>query len=178
MSEQETITLSSGVVLRLMKPSRFLLQEKARQMTPKMPKVPVVFIEAKGREEDNPGDPAYIEAVQAWSNEWARATENATILMGTAIESVPEGFQRPEDEEWAQELADAYGLEVPSSKPLRYCMWLKLVAIRTEDDAQLVKERTDNLLGIPQRKVSEAMESFRDREERPADMDAPAEEQS
>ncbi len=173
MSEQETITLSTGVVLRLMKPSRFLLQEKARQMTPKVPKPPVVFIEDKGREEENPADPAYIEAARAWSNDWARATENATILMGTAIESVPEGFQRPEDTEWATELADAYGLEVPQSKPLRYCMWLKLWAVRTDDDARALKEKTDHMLGIPQRKVAEAMDSFRGGAERDTDLGTP-----
>lgn len=175
MEGQELITLSTGVVLRLMKPSRFLLQEKARQMLPKQPKAPKVFVESKGREEENPADPDYIEAIGRWTAEWAEASENATILMGTVIESLPEGFERPEDTSWAQELADAYGLEVPSSKPLRYCAWLKLWAVRTDDDAQRLKDATDSLLGIPQRQVEEAMESFRGGEERSEDMGTPAE---
>ncbi len=167
---QDTITLSTGVVLRLMRPSRYIVQEKLKQMTPKQPKVPKVYIQDKDVWEENPADPEYVEAAQQWNLDWARASENSTLFMGTAVESLPEGFSGPDDEVWAAEIRDGLGMEIPASKMLRYCLWLKCWAAPLDSDANLLRDSTNAILGIPQRKVDEAAESFRGGEERDTDL--------
>lgn len=175
---ENTVTLSTGVVLGLAKPSRWLLQEKMRQMMPRKPEVPKVYVEDKEVWEENPSDPAYKEAVDAFLNEWNRAAENAQVILGTYIVSVPDGFPRPEDTSWSDELHEIFEMEVSDKGGQRYAAWVKLWACRTEDDNYALATAIAALSGTPETEVAKAAETFRGGEERAADLGAPAEQPS
>jgi len=91
------VTLSTGVVVRL-KPVSSLLVEQMKAAI-KMPKVPVVWIEAKEREEENPNDPAYIEEVQEVERKRADAIFDALCTFGVEL---VDGL--PEDDSWIRKL--------------------------------------------------------------------------
>jgi hypothetical protein len=62
------------------------------QLAIENPKVPVVFIEEKGREEENPMDPAYLAALERAEVERTQAVMDAQIMMGVELQ---EGFEIP-----------------------------------------------------------------------------------
>lgn len=175
--ENNQVTLSTGVVLGVAKPSRWLLKEKARQMTPRKPAPPKVYIEDKEIWEENPADPAFTAAVEEFLAEWNRAAENAQLICGTYIVSVPKGFARPEDDTWIDELREAYEIEVATKGGLRYANWVKLWACRTEEDNIALANGVAGLAGIPEQAVADAADSFRSREGGNTDMGVPAEAQ-
>ena len=120
-------TSENGVVLKLKKVSRFIIVEMGRKVA--MPKVPVIYIEDKGRAEENPNDPDYIAAVTEANYQRSMATITASLTLGTEIESLPEGMAGPQDNEWI-EIVEALGIEVPKdNKRLRYAAWLKYIAL-------------------------------------------------
>lgn len=95
--DSEEVTLSTGVRVRLHPVSASLVEEMKN--TIKMPPVPKVWLEAKEREEENPNDPAYLEAVEECQRKRADATFDALCTFG--IELV-DGL--PEDGVWLKKL--------------------------------------------------------------------------
>jgi hypothetical protein len=91
------ITLSTGVRVRLNPVSSSLVEDMKNVI--KMPPVPVVWIEAKEREEENPNDPAYIDAVREVESKRASAVLDALCMFGVELE---EGL--PEDTVWIKKL--------------------------------------------------------------------------
>jgi hypothetical protein len=96
--EKGIITLSTGVRARIRPVSATLLDEVS-QMVP-APEVPKQFIESKGREELNPLDPAYQQAVKDADRQRGLKTTEALIMFG--IELV-DGM--PPEAEWLPKLA-------------------------------------------------------------------------
>jgi len=95
--DDKIITLSTGVRVRLHTVSS-TLTEDLRLAIP-MPKVPVVWIEAKEREEENPNDPDYIEKCKEVDIGRGRAVIDALITFG--VELVDD---LPEDQVWLRKL--------------------------------------------------------------------------
>ena len=95
--DTEIVTLSTGVVVRL-KPVSSSLVEEMKAAIP-MPDVPVVWIEAKEREEENPNDPRYIEAVEEVNRKRADAIFDALCTFGVEL---VDGL--PEDDLWLKKL--------------------------------------------------------------------------
>ena len=95
--DTEVVTLSTGVVVRL-KPVSSSLVEEMKAAIP-MPDVPVVWIEAKEREEENPNDPRYIEAVEEVNRKRADAIFDALCTFGVEL---VDGL--PEDDLWLKKL--------------------------------------------------------------------------
>jgi len=91
------VTLSTGVVVRLKPVSSSLVEEM--KAAHEMPPVPVVWIEAKEREEENPNDPRYIEAVEEVQRKRADAIFDALCTFGVEL---VDGL--PEDEKWIKRL--------------------------------------------------------------------------
>jgi hypothetical protein len=117
----------NGVVLKLKKVSRFVIVDMGRKIP--VPKIPVVYIEDKGRNEENPNDPDYIEALNEANYKRAMATVTASLTLGTEIVSLPEGMPGPDDDEWFSVL-EALDIDVPKdNKRLRYSAWLKYIAL-------------------------------------------------
>ena len=95
--ESEIVTLSTGVVVRLSPVSSSLVEEMKAVI--KMPPVPVVWIEAKEREEENPNDPKYIEDVEEVNRRRADAIFDALCIFGVEL---VDGL--PEDALWIKKL--------------------------------------------------------------------------
>jgi hypothetical protein len=95
--EDSVTVLSTGVRVRL-KPVSSTLVEEIKSAIP-MPDVPKVWLADKEREEENPNDPRYIEAVERAMMARADATLDALVLFGVEL---IDGI--PDDDEWVLNL--------------------------------------------------------------------------
>ena len=95
--KDEIFELSTGVRVRLNPVSSSLVEEMKASIS--MPKVPVVYIEAKDREEENPNDPAYIEEVEEVQRKRSDAILDALITFG--VELIDD---LPESDSWLRKL--------------------------------------------------------------------------
>ncbi len=166
----QTVTLDSGVVVRLKEVSPYAL-DLALRLLPK-PEVPVVYIEEKGRSEENPSDPAYRKALEEYEQKRNDLVIDTCLLFGVEVMWVPEGVPGPEDSAWTADL-ELLGFTVETDKRKRLLQWLKLIAIRSNKDLAVVKNGT--MYGTPEAEVLKAMESFRSHTPRRADSEPRAE---
>lgn len=88
-SERAIVTLSTGYKARLMPVSAKLLDDIAHSVAE--PPVPKQFIEAKGRDEYNPLDPAYQLAVKEANRLRGLRTTEALVMFGIQLtEPIPD----------------------------------------------------------------------------------------
>jgi len=171
------LTLDNGIVLRLKPVPPMLVREAAKNIPD--PPVPKVYIEAKGREESNPMDPAYLAAVQEANVRRGEAGQILALLMGTELESVPAGMYGPDDDGWVEEIRavnDVAGITVeisdePGSKR-RYLDWLRLYAVSSETELFLLGRLVTIGVALTEQEVQAAAESFRRLLARGANLDA------
>ena len=153
------VTLSNGVVLGV-RPVPPLAIRQAVLNVPKPP-VPVTFLEDKGREEENPNDPEYLEALAAYRDATGQAALNVLLLMGTKLESLPEGLCGPDGDEWLGDL-EFLGLTIDKENPrARYLAWLQFYAIPSNADITRALEGPAKAAGVAEGDVAAAIESFR-----------------
>lgn len=165
------IRLSNGVVLRL-KPIPPFVLERALAAIPE-PKPPLWTNPEKGREEENPLDPDYLEARDRHAAARIMAISNVAMAVGTEIDSLPEGFPPPESAEWAEDLS-AVGIEVPERPAkARYVAWLRYKALERPEDISTITGLPLLLGGISEEEVGQAMAGFRRDEAGGVDPDAP-----
>jgi hypothetical protein len=157
MAEQEKgiITLSTGVKARIRPVSASLLDEVSSSV--QVPKVPRQFIEEKQREEPNPLDPSYLQAVKDAERERGLKTTEALIMFG--IELV-DGM--PPDEEWLPKLAymqkrglldlARFNLDDPLEREFVY----KIYVAVSGADLMYVSMAS----GLTEKEVADAMTSF------------------
>ena len=155
--EDDTITLSTGVVLRGKQVPPLVLV-KTMSAFPR-PKVPTWFNPTMGRDMENPDDPEYIAQIQAWKVESSNITLNVLILLGTELVKVPKKFPDPDDKGWQEEYK-CLGLPMsPENPSWRYLTWVTFKAAPAIADLDLIKEVVGRLSGVPEAKV-EAAETF------------------
>lgn len=155
-AEPHQIELSTGVVLRAKRvPSALLADLMARYPTPTPP---VVFIPDKGREEENPDDPAYIQRVTENQAQLARSMADAVILLGTELVSVPKGFPGQEQAQWLEE-ARLMGYELNSPRA-RYLAWVKFKAGPELADYQAIWTEVGRLTGVTEKDTQAAVRRF------------------
>jgi hypothetical protein len=155
--EDDTITLSTGVVLRG-KQVPTLILVKLMAAFPR-PKAPTWINPNMGREMENPDDPDYLERIKAWKVESSNVTLNALILLGTELVKVPKKMSGPDEDDWVDEYK-LLGLPMyPENKSWRYLTWITFRAAPDLNDLNLLKEVVGRLSGIPENKV-EAAETF------------------
>ncbi|RPJ40041.1 MAG: hypothetical protein EHM35_00095 [Planctomycetaceae bacterium] len=88
--DETEVTLSTGVRVRLHSVSGSLVED-VKDAIP-FPKVPVVFIKEKEREEENPSDQGYLAAYEEVRNKRGNAVLDALLLFGLELlDGVPEG---------------------------------------------------------------------------------------
>lgn len=117
----------SGLELKLKKVSRFLVLEVGKKIP--VPKVPVVFIEEKGRSEENPNDPDYVKALQDSTNERGALVVTSIIAVGSEVAKLPSGMPGPLDDEWIEVMAGV-DIDIPKhNQRLRYSAWLKYIGL-------------------------------------------------
>lgn len=160
-----TLTLKSGVVLNLKPVPPLLLRRAMTGIDP--PKVPMVFDADRGREIENPNDPDYLHALEAVATAQENAVLGVLILRGTAPSSIPDGFPKPEDESWQEELAvladfnPALGSIPLATAPQRYLAWIQYVVLTDIEDLVLIGASVARLSGVRELDVGTAMHSFR-----------------
>jgi len=161
------LTLKSGVKLLLKPVPPYAIWAAIEKL--EEPKVPIVMIEAKGREEENPFDPEYLEQVNEFNAKRANAIHELMWVFGTKLLEVPEGMPGPEENEWTEQL-EYLGINLSAMKGERYVQWLKYCAITHADDIEAFTLAQTRLGGATEEDVAKVAESFRSDEERDTDM--------
>lgn len=163
----ERITLENGVVLRLKAVSPITLRDAAAHL--KRPEVPMVEIpDAGGRTEPNPNDPAYLAAIQQWNADVSEAGITVALILGTEVESLPDGMPGWESDDWIEALRAAREI-VPNAPPLvvhetgkgRYLDWLRMYAISTNTDMYRLSRILTTGVALTEEEVQAAADSFR-----------------
>ncbi len=160
------VTLSTGVQLRVKPmPKHFIFQVTERY---KKPKVPVYFDETKGREEENPEDPDYIEAMQMHLAEISNASTDVAILRGTEVVHVPDDVMGPDSDDFKMEL-EVLKFGMVDNARARYLAWIKAIAAPLDSDIENLFEEIGRLTGVTEADVAEAADRFQRLEGRKAD---------
>lgn len=153
-----TIELSTGVVLKSKPVSRNIFADILSEHV--APRIPSVYNSEKGREEDNPLDPDYLNDLRRYNTQLARAMSDALIVLGTEFESKPESLPSYDDETWLEEVSLLRVYKTNSRKG-RYLAWVKTVAISTDDDFAAISNSVKRAMGVPEGDVSDAAKRFR-----------------
>ena len=156
--ECDEVTLSTGVILKIKPVPKFFIFSVTSRIT--KPKPPFVFNESKGREEENPDDPDYHEALEKWANDVANAGNDVAILRGSEIKSIPEGIPGPNSEEWKNEM-EVFGLPMIDNPVARYLEWVKAIAAPLDRDINLLLGEIGRLTGVSEADVEDAVARFR-----------------
>lgn len=166
-------TLSNGIVLKMKPVPPVLLQAVTNEFQP--PPIPKVHIEEDDRWEENPSDPSYIEELGKIAEAQNKALADLVMAVGSEVVSVPEGYERPEDDGWIEHVkfaAELTGtkLEIDTENTTkRYLYWLRFYALETGGDVALAQNLPYQLSGIREGEVEEVIESFRGLPPRGAD---------
>lgn len=162
---KDTFRASNGLVLKLKKVSRLILAEAARKVP--TPKVPVVFIDDKGRSEENPQDPDYLQALLDQKYEQGMLSVTTMLVLGTEIIDLPAGMEPPESDDWL-EILNEIGIEIKvSNKRVRYTAWLKYIALDDESFNALIKDLMRYSGLTIEEDVAKAQEAFRSEDSGP-----------
>lgn len=157
--QEELWNMPSGVKLKIKRVGFFLINAASRHI--EKPEVPKQFIEDKGREEENPMDPAYQDALREWAAQKSEAVQDVLLLKGTEIVDIPEGMEGPDGDEWVADMR-FLGIGISDDKRERYLQWMRLVAMRGEmDDYAEFMARIGRLNGVTEADVAEAAANFR-----------------
>lgn len=155
-----SVTLSTGVVLRLQAVPRNLFADIIGREDLQPPPVPVAYNPDKGRDEENPHDPEYLKRTRTYEAKLARSISDALIGWGTELVSKPEALPSDKDREWVArvKMVGTYDL---TTKVGRYVAWVKTVAMDTDADFRLITSGVKRLMGVPEGDVAEAAKRFR-----------------
>jgi len=156
---ERTLTLSTGVVLKLNQVPSVLLADVVSARTALRPSPPVMYIEALDRTEENPSDPDYKKALDEWFASAMLDVNNAFILRGTEVEKVPKGLAGVDDVDFLAEMK-ILGRPV-SNKRERYLAWIKYVAAPEQEDVSAIIREVGRLSSVGETDVAEAIDGFR-----------------
>ncbi|KKN69157.1 hypothetical protein LCGC14_0443330 [marine sediment metagenome] len=161
------IELSSGIILALRDVPPLALRQA--DLAVPVPVVPVVRIESRDRDEENPLDPDYVAEVAERDTRVYRAGVDIALVMGTSCERVPDGWCRPEDAGWIDQL-EVGDLKVDvSNDAIRYLNWLHLYALRTPQDLSRTTYNALVRAGLLEAEIAQAIASFLSSARREAD---------
>lgn len=158
-------TLSNGIILRIKSVPPFLVQAVQNEF--RTPTPPKVMIEEKGREEENPNDPAYLRLLEELDEQQSLAINDLFLAAGTEVISVPDGYFMPEEDDWISVVEFAQNITGKDihierdNQVKRYLNWLRFYALETGGDIALATRLPMELAGIREGEVDEVMESFR-----------------
>lgn len=156
-SNENLITLSTGVVLGVKKVNRSLLADIIARYS--APTIPTFYNADKGREEENPNDPEYVRKLQTYQTKLGNDINNAIILDGTEIESAPEGLELQDNPRWLRRMKlKGYDID---SEDARYLYWVKFVAAQDDADFTLILNGVKRRMGILERDVRFAVDKIR-----------------
>ncbi len=157
---QDTLRLSTGVVLKLHTPAPMVVQSAFKEAKKNEPKPPTVYIKDKDRNEENPSDPDYVAALKQWRYEAGMRGLRALIPTGTTLETVPNGIPGPDHEDYADLMASMQ-IDPGAGRFTRYVQWVLHVACGGVDDLDSLTNVLMRRLGVTEEDVAEAQASFR-----------------
>ncbi len=153
----DSVTLSTGVELKIKPvPKRFIYQVTSKF---KPPKVPTYHNKSKGRDEENPDDPDYQEAVEQYLVNIANATTDVALLRGTEIIEIPKGFPKPDSQHWISEM-EILDMPMRDNKRARYLAWIKGMAAPLDADISILMEEIGRQTGVSEADTEEAVKRF------------------
>ena len=129
----------------------------------KAPKPPRAFNEDKGREEENPIDPDYLEAMQRYRYDTGMLSVSTYFVMGTSVHGdLPDGLVPVSSDEWVDlvQAADPTA-EIPATGNRRYLAWLKYYALTDNDATRLLSACVRYSGGTLEVDVNAAQATFR-----------------
>lgn len=164
--------LSNDIVLTIKPVPPLLLQAISQEFAPPPP--PKVYIDEKGRDEENPSDPEYLRLLAELSIKQDLAVNDLVLAMGTVIKSIPEGYFLPQEDGWVTQVQFAANItgkkiEIGDDPIKRYLCWLRFYAMETQSDIVWCNQLPLQLVGIREGEVEEVMEFFRSIPERGTD---------
>lgn len=165
---QDIFTMENGVKLRIKNGSPLAFNQILREGNAAKPRPPVVWIEEKGREEENPNDPDYINALLQYESELGLRALHACFPICTELLSCPDDVMKPDDPDLA-ELIETMGLQPAKGRYGRYVQWLELIACSANDLEEL-GNTVLRRIGVKEEDVAEAAQRFRSLQGRPPDM--------
>jgi hypothetical protein len=154
---KNTITLSTGVVLRVQAVPAWKLNELSLQIV--RPDIPKITVDGD-RVEENPQDPEYLKAMQRYEQEMSEKMNEYFIVFGTEIETIPESFQKLEDKIWKEKLQWS-GTEIGEGAIAVYLAWVKYIAAPTMDDIRIIISEVGRRSGVSEVDVQTAAKNFR-----------------
>jgi hypothetical protein len=162
-AEDETIILSTGVVVRAKAvPSVYIQQLYSKYPEPQPPIVEVMVGDPpRKRKEENPNDPFYQKAVEQHGIMISQKILGLVLMFGLDVVEVPEGTETVEGTDWSDGLA-AIGEEIPEKGAARKLAWLQVVALRTSEDFTEVIQAGMAKSQISPEEVDQVEGSFRD----------------
>jgi len=165
-----TVSLSTGVMIRVRPVANLIVADIARGFPE--PKPPKVYIEEKAREDVNPNDPDYLKALNDRQTEMAMAINDAFLLMGTEIISVPDDVPKVEDAAWVARLA-ILGIKSPEDEYSRYLAWLKYIAAPLATDVIALIRGVGDLSAVSEDEVQAVADGFRREDAGRTDLSGP-----
>ena len=170
---ERTVKLKTGVTVTLKAVPPILLRDSIASL--KEPKPPMVDIESKGRKEENPNDPDYLEALATYQEKRDSMATNGLLAFGIDKIDVPEGMQTIEDDEWIIEIESFTEIQINRIGKARKVAWLKYVGLTDGSDYEKIIKAITRLSGVSEEDVQDEMSSFRGPESGTADRElAPA----
>lgn len=161
---ESEIIVSTGVVLRIKKAPSLAFQTIVSNLKQEEPKVPVLDNPNKGRKEENPNDPNYLEEVKQYNSKTNLALLDAAIVLCTEIKSIPEGFEKPDGVNWFEDLS-IIGITVEQlgikHKKKRYLAWVKYHAAPMDEDIVLINKEIARLNGVSEGDVTAVMAAYK-----------------
>lgn len=158
LPKSSVIELSTGVIIEPRPVSPYIMQAILKQFP--MPEVPKFYNEQKGREEENPMHPDYLERVQDVQIQRSTAMLDAMLGLGATILEVPKGLSEFESSDWKNDAA-SFGLHVPQTTAGQKVLWLKMIAAPLGSDIEKIVGGIAALSGVTEKAVADALPNFR-----------------
>jgi hypothetical protein len=80
-----------------------------------------VFVESKGREEENAGDPDYADALENYIGDVANAATDTALILGTAVKELPKDVPDQDSEDFLVICTGSNRLRLRQRKTLIIC---------------------------------------------------------
>lgn len=154
------ITLSNGVQLLIKKIPSPKMIDILQLANRGRPTPPMAFIENLGRQEANPSDPDYKEALASFNVQRGKVLMDAFLLYGTKLYVCPADVPSVDKpQEWMDGMGEI-GISAPTSQRGIYLEWLKSVALAEEDDFTKVMDEVGRKSGVREQDVKNAAATF------------------
>lgn len=171
MAAPTVYTTSTGVRLRI-RPVPSLAVMAASRALP-VPQIPTFHNEQKNRDEPNPVDPTYLQALEERKVREGEVTTDAYLANGlTVLEPLPDDVEPAQSEVWAEGI-ELLGVAVPANGFARRVAWLKYYVLSDDDLMEIMKLIAVAGGVVTEQQVTDAVDSFRSDTGGPSDLDVP-----